>query len=71
MVTFNENLIVEETNRQPSLLGERVERDMEEVLNEYSSPDTGDAPVRPVDLPVSNFAYGIPMAGVRYYTFVP
>ena len=71
MVTVNERLIAEETIRQPGLLGERVERDMGEVLNEYGSPLADDSPERKVEFPVANFAYGIPMAGVRYYTFTP
>ena len=71
MVTVNERLITDETRREPGLLGERVERDLEEALNEYGAPDANPTPERKEDLPATNFAYGIPMAGVRYYTFVP
>ena len=71
MVTVNERLITAETHREPSLLGERVERDMEDVLNEYGAPDANPTPERKADLPATGFAYGIPMAGVRYYSFLP
>ncbi len=67
MVTKNEGHLINKTERQSGLLGERVEQDMVEVLNEYGAPATGDAPERGSDFPVTNFAYGIPMAGVRYY----
>lgn len=69
MVTVNERQTANETRRQPGLIGERVERDMENALNEYAGPMASHAPERDSDAPVANFAYGIPMAGVRYYTF--
>ena len=71
MVTVNERLIAAETHREPGLLGERVERDMEEALNEYGAPMAEPVPERKATPPLTNFAYGIPMAGVRYYTFAP
>ena len=64
MVTANERLITEE-RRQPGLLREQVERDMAETLNEFGSAvSTEKRAAR-----VYSFGYGIPMAGVRYYSF--
>ena len=71
MVTINERHPIIETDRQPGRLGERVERDLEEALNEYGAPLAEPAPERKAARPLTNFAYGIPMAGVRYYTFTP
>ena len=67
MVTANERLIAEETHRQPGLLREHVERDIAETLSEFGSvagEEKGTARVY-------SFGYGIPMAGVRYYSFSP
>ena len=67
MVTANERLVAEEARRQPGLLQEQVERDMAETLSEFGSAsgeDKGTARVY-------SFGYGIPMAGVRYYSFSP
>ena len=71
MVTINERNLVNGTNHETGLLREKVERDMEGLLNEYGAPVADPGPEREPDLPLINFAYGIPMAGVRYYTFAP
>jgi hypothetical protein len=49
------------------LLGERVEQDMADVISGYS----GAAETRKTAATRTAFAHGIPMAGVRYYGFVP
>ena len=65
MVTANERLIDETARRQPVLLREQVEQDMAETLNEFGSvPAEEKRAAR-----VYSFGYGIPMAGVRYYSF--
>ena len=69
MVISNDQLVVEKNGLQSGLLGERVEREMEGVLDEYGSPNAAEAAERKAEIPVGNFAYGIPMAGVRYYMF--
>ena len=69
MVTVNERPITDDARRQPGLLSRQVERNMAEVLNEYGAPAAEPAPQSAADRPVANFGYGIPMAGVRYYTF--
>ena len=66
MVIINERNLVRDTGRFP----EKVQRDMEEALHEYGAPVADPALERKPDLPLTNFAYGIPMAGVRYYSFV-
>ena len=66
MVVTNEKLLVnEETQAQGGLLVERVERDRAEMLNEHGSA----TPEGKRQARVFSFGYGIPMAGVRYYTF--
>ena len=67
MVTINERNLANDADHQSGLLREKVERDMEGLLNEYGAPVSDEAPQREPDFPVTNFAYGIPMAGVRYY----
>lgn len=64
MVTANERLIAEE-RRQPGLLREQVKRDMAEALNEFGSVAADEKR----EARVYSFGYGIPMAGVRYYSF--
>ncbi len=71
MVTINERNLVRDTDHQPGRLPEKVQRDLAEALNEYGAPLAEPAPERKPDLPLTSFAYGIPMAGVRYYTFTP
>ena len=71
MVTINERNLVNDTNRETGLLREKVERDIEGLLSEYGAPAADPSPEREPDPPLTNFAYGIPMAGVRYYTFAP
>ncbi len=66
MVTANDRLIAEEAHRQRGLLREQVDKDMAETLNEFGSAVAeGKREAR-----VLSFGYGIPMAGVRYYSFV-
>ena len=65
MVTANERLVAKEERRQPGLLREQVERDMAETLSEFGSA----APAEKRAARVYSFGYGIPMAGVRYYSF--
>ena len=67
MVTVNERLMAEEAHRQRGLLLEQVEQDMAEVLDEFGSA----APAEKRGARVFSFGYGIPMAGVRYYSFTP
>lgn len=65
MVTIKERLIAEEARRQPGLLREQVEQDMAETLNEFGSTAAAEKGAARV----FSFGYGIPMAGVRYYSF--
>lgn len=65
MVVTKEQLAHEAARGQDGLLVDRVERDMAEVLSEHASADDqGKRKTR-----VFSFGYGIPMAGVRYYSF--
>lgn len=65
MVTANERLVAEEERRQPGLLREQVERDMAETLSEFGSV----AAEEKSEARIFSFGYGVPMAGVRYYSF--
>lgn len=65
MVVTKEQLISEEAREQSGLLVERVEQDMADVLNEHGSA----APEGHRKARVYSFGYGIPMVGVRYYSF--
>lgn len=65
MVTANERLISNEARRQSGPLREQVERDMAETLSEFGSVAAEDKR----GARVLSFGYGIPMAGVRYYSF--
>lgn len=67
MVTANERLIAEEARRQPGLLREQVEQDMAETLSEFGSVPADEKR----EARVYSFGYGIPMAGVRCYSFTP
>lgn len=66
MVVTKEQLAHEAARGHDGLLVDRVERDMAEVLSEHGSADDGKRQAR-----TFSFGYGIPMAGVRYYSFLP
>ena len=65
MVTANERLIAERSRHRSGLLREQAERDMAEVLSQYGAA----AAEEKREARVFSFGYGIPMAGVRYYSF--
>ena len=71
MVTVNERLIQEQIDLRSGLLSEWVEQDMADVLTEFGARLEDIAPERVRHIPPPSLAYGIPMAGVRYYTYVP
>ena len=67
MVTVKERPITTDARRDSGLLGKQVEQDIAETLNEFGSV----APAEKRAARVYSFGYGIPMAGVRYYSFTP
>ena len=72
MVTVNEqDVIRRQADRRPGRLGQWVEQDMADVLSEYGARVEDTAAERVRRYPAGNFAYGIPMPGVRYYAFLP
>ena len=74
MVTVNERPLSAEIDRRPKLLGARVEQNMASILNEFGvRPDPAIAPASAParSVPPPGLAYGVPMAGVRYYAYVP
>ena len=73
MVTrVNEQEVIRQpADRRPGRLGQWVEQDMADVLSEYGARVEDTAAERVRHYPAGNFAYGIPMPGVRYYAFLP
>ena len=73
MVTkVNEQEVIRRpADRRPGRLGQWVEQDMADVLSEYGARVEDTAAERVRHYPAGNFAYGIPMPGVRYYAFLP
>ena len=73
MVTVNEREVIRQpADRRPGRLGQWVEQDMADVLSEYGARVEDTAAERVRHYPAAEtFAYGIPMAGVRYYAFLP
>ena len=69
MVSINNNLISAERRAQDGLLTQRVEQDLTHTLQEYGANAAAREPHQQDDARRLNFGYGIPMAGVRYYTF--
>ena len=70
MVTVNERpIITEDTRSNAGLLGQQVKQDIQDVLNEFGAQSTEPAAEQGFERPQLTFGYGIPMAGVRYYTF--
>ncbi len=71
MVTVNERPITAEIDHRSSLLTQWVEQDMSDILTEFGARMEDSAPERVKHIPPPAMAYSIPMAGVRYYTYVP
>ena len=71
MITINERINVAERDDQAGLLAERVEQDLADALNEFGSQAVEHEPEQAANAPQVSFGYGIPMAGVRYYSFTP
>jgi len=71
MITMNEHPNVAERNDPAVLLTNRVEQDLADTLSEFGSQTAKHEPEQAANAPQVNFGYGIPMAGVRYYSFTP
>lgn len=71
MVTVNERLATTDFVHRSGLLSQWVEQDMSDILTEFGARMEDSAPERVRHIPPPSLAYGIPMAGVRYYTYVP
>ena len=71
MVTVNEVLTNQQIDQRRRLLSDWVEQDMSDILTEYGARMEDLAPERVIHRAMPSFGYGIPMAGVRYYTFLP
>ena len=71
MVTVNERLVTVDEEQPVGRLTEKVERDLAEVLTEFGAHKEEIAPERACRMSPPTLVYGIPMAGVRYYSFAP
>ena len=71
MVTVNERLVTVEVEQPAGLLTEKVEKDLAEALTEFGAHKEEIAPERACHIPPPTLVYGVPMAGVRYYSFAP
>lgn len=71
MITINERNNVEERDHRGGLLAERVEQELADTLSEFGSRAAKPEMEQAADAAQARFGYGIPMAGVRYYSFTP
>ncbi len=71
MVTLNERLVTVDQEKVTGLLTEQVERDLAEALTEFGAHKEEIAPERACRISPPTLVYGVPMAGVRYYSFAP
>ena len=71
MVTLNERLVTVDQEQVTELLTEKVERDLAEALTEFGAHKEEIAPERACRISPPTLVYGVPMAGVRYYSFAP
>lgn len=71
MVTVNERLVTVDQEQVTELLTEKVERDLAEALTEFGAHKEEIAPERACRMSPPTLVYGVPMAGVRYYSFAP
>ncbi len=71
MVTVKERLVTVDQEQPVGLLTEKVERDLAEALTEFGAHKEEIAPERACRISPPTLVYGVPMAGVRYYSFAP
>ena len=69
MITINQPRDVAELHGPAGRLAERMEQDLADELNEFSSLPMGRDADQAAEARPMSFGYGIPMAGVRYYSF--
>ena len=71
MVTVKERLVTMDQEQPAGRLTEKVERDLAEALTEFGARKEEIAPERACRMSPPTLVYGVPMAGVRYYSFAP
>ena len=69
MIAINQPHDVAEFNVPAGLLAERMEQDLADALNEFGALPLDGHADQAAEARPSSFGYGIPMAGVRYYSF--
>ena len=71
MVTLKERLVTVDEEQTAGRLTEKLERDLAEALTEFGAHKEEIAPERACRMSPPTLVYGVPMAGVRYYSFAP
>lgn len=71
MATVIERPVSDRLERRHRLLTEWAEQDISDILAEYGARVEDQPTDRSYRRPAPGFAYGVPMAGVRYYGFLP
>ena len=71
MVTVKERLVTMDQEQPAGRLTEKVEKDLAEALTEFGGHKEEIAPERACRMSPPTLVYGVPMAGVRYYSFAP
>ena len=71
MVAVIERPVSDQAAQRPPLLTRWAEQDMSDILAEYGARAEDQPADRSYPRPAPGFAYGVPMAGVRYYSFQP
>ena len=71
MVTVKERLVTVDEEQTAGRLTEKLERDLAEALTEFGAHKEEIAPERACRMSPPTLVYGVPMAGVRYYSFAP
>ena len=71
MVTVKERLVTMDQEQPAGRLTEKVKRDLAEALTEFGAHKEEIAPERACRMSPPTLVYGVPMAGVRYYSFAP
>ena len=71
MVTLKERLVTVDEEQTAGRLTEKLERDLAEALTEFGAHKEEIAPERACRISPPTLVYGVPMAGVRYYSFAP
>ncbi len=69
MISINERMNAAERDGQAGLLTDRMDQYLNDALRAFGSPAAEQQAEPAAETARMRFGYGIPMAGVRYYSF--